>query len=110
MNEYSISYILNQKDLLIQVKVMPKSSKPGIDGIRNGALLVRVASPPEKGKANQELERIMAEELGLATFDVSVVSGFSSRSKRIRLPPGAEARLCEILVHAGALNIIVSAR
>jgi len=110
MKECEISYNLNQNDLVFPIKVLPKSSKPGIGGIRNGALIVRVAAPPEKGKANAEAEKVLAAALKLATFDVSIISGASSRSKRIRVPVSAEASLRDVLHEAGALNISVSAR
>ncbi len=110
MNKCEISYTMNQHDLLFPVKVLPKSSKPGIGGIRNGALVVRVAAPPEKGKANQEAEKVLAAALKLATIDISIISGASSRTKRIRVPPVAEAMLRKVLNEAGALNISVSAR
>lgn len=110
MIECDISYILNQNDLFFPIKVLPKSPRPGLGGIRNGALVVRVCAPPEKGKANAEAEKALAAALKLAAFDVSVVSGASSRSKRIRVPPSAEASLRVVLHEAGALNISVSAR
>ena len=110
MNEYDISYNINKTSIIFAVKVIPKSPKPGVDCIRNGALLVRVSSAPEKGKANQELEKTLAQELGIPVNLVSVVSGPASRSKRVSIPVGSEIRLRELLTQAGALNVTVSAR
>jgi uncharacterized protein (TIGR00251 family) len=110
MSEYDISYIINNTAIVFDVKVIPKSPRPGVDSIRNGALLVRVSAAPEKGKANLELEKTLAEALGIALAQVSVVSGQSSRAKRVRIPLGSERRLRELLAEVGALNITVSAR
>lgn len=110
MNEYDISYNLNETSIVFGVKVLPKSPKPGLDGIRNGALLVRLSSAPEKGKANLELEKTLAAELGLSPSAVAIVSGGTSRSKKIRIPRSAEPDLRSLLIKAGALNISVSAR
>jgi len=61
--------------------------------MRDGALLVRVAAPPEKGKANEELRACLAKSLGLPKSSVEFVSGAASRRKRLSLPAEAETAL-----------------
>src|SRR5881394_1628438 len=56
----------------LTVRVIPRSSKPGIAGIRDGALLVRLQSPPVEGAANDELIQVMAETFGGARRDVEI--------------------------------------
>ncbi len=75
----------------IAVRVTPRSSKPGIDGWRAGAdgrdeLELRVAEAPADGAANAAVTRLLAVALGLPNSQVSLVSGHSSRHKRIALP------------------------
>jgi uncharacterized protein len=79
--------------LLLEVKAMPGSSRSEVSGLRDGALLVRVAAPPEKGKANEELRSCLARALGLPRSAIVLVSGSSSRRKRLSLPLEAEAAL-----------------
>jgi uncharacterized protein (TIGR00251 family) len=79
--------------LLLDVKAIPGSSRSGIAGLRDGALLVRIAAPPERGKANDELRSILARELGLSRSEVVFVSGAASRRKRLSLPMSAEGAL-----------------
>ena len=69
----------------LTVRVIPRSSKPGIAGIREGALLVRLQSPPVEGAANDELIRVMAEAFGAARRDVEIVVGERSKLKRVAL-------------------------
>ena len=69
----------------LTVRVIPRSSKPGIAGIRDGALLVRLQSPPVEGAANDELIRVMAETFGGARRDVEIVVGERSKLKRVAL-------------------------
>jgi uncharacterized protein (TIGR00251 family) len=67
----------------ITVRVIPKSSKPGIAGLRDGVLLVRVQSPPVEGAANAELIEVIAKAFGAAKRDVTIVSGEHSKLKRV---------------------------
>jgi uncharacterized protein YggU (UPF0235/DUF167 family) len=46
---------------------------------------VKVAAPPEKGRANEACAELIAELAGLKTAEVELASGGGSRSKRFRL-------------------------
>jgi uncharacterized protein len=82
--------------ILVEIKAVPGASRSMVAGLRDGALLVRVAAPPDKGKANEELRSCLAEALGIPKSDVELVSGASSRRKRISLPAGLEAALLSL--------------
>lgn len=69
----------------LTVRVIPRASKPGIAGIRDGALLVRLQSPPVEGAANAELIDVIAKTFGTPRRDVSIKSGERSKLKRIAL-------------------------
>lgn len=76
---------------VIAVRVTPRSSKPGVGGWRLNAngreeLEVRVAAAPTDGEANAAVIKLLAKELGLAKSSIEIVSGESSRHKRIALP------------------------
>jgi len=77
--------------ILVEVKAVPGASRSEAAGLRDGALLVRVAAPPEKGKANEELRACLAKALGLPKSAIELVSGAASRRKRFSLPADAEA-------------------
>ena len=70
----------------LTVRVIPRSSKPGIAGVRDGALIVRLQSPPVEGAANEELIGVIAKIFAVARRDVSIVSGERSKLKRVALP------------------------
>jgi hypothetical protein len=72
--------------LLVEVKVIPGAARSEVAGIRDGALLVRVAAPPEKGKANEELRSCLAKALGLPKSAIELVAGAASRRKRVSVP------------------------
>jgi uncharacterized protein (TIGR00251 family) len=79
--------------LLVDIKVVPGASRSQVAGLRDGALLVRVAAPPEKGKANEELRACLARALGLPKSAVELVAGAASRRKRVSVPADAEDAL-----------------
>jgi uncharacterized protein (TIGR00251 family) len=67
------------------VKVVPRSSRSGIAGWLGGELKVRVAAPPEHGRANAAVVSTVAEALGLAVGRVHIVSGHASARKTIEI-------------------------
>jgi uncharacterized protein len=66
------------------VLVSAGSSRSGVRGLHGDALKLAVRSAPEKGRANDEVESVLAEFLGLPRKQVSVVSGHTSRRKRVQ--------------------------
>ena len=72
----------------LRIKVIPKSAKTGLAEIlADGTWRVRVAAPPEKGKANLELCEWLAKHLGVPKSKVRILSGKTSAIKRLRIDP-----------------------
>ena len=69
----------------LEIKVIPRAGRSGFAGLRDGALLVRLAAAPVDGAANDELIALIAKTLRIPKRDVTIVSGERSRSKRIRI-------------------------
>jgi uncharacterized protein (TIGR00251 family) len=65
------------------VRVIPRSSRSEIVGEHDGALKVKLSSPPVDGAANDELIRLLAKSFGVARSDVEVIAGHTSRSKKV---------------------------
>ena len=71
--------------MTLRVKVIPRSAKTEIAGtMADGTLKIRIAAPPEKGKANDELARFLAAHYGVAR--VEIISGHTASLKIVRLP------------------------
>lgn len=63
--------------------------------MHDGALRIRVAAPPEKGKAN----RVMLEMVGdLVGAEVALESGSKARRKRVRITGLAPATVGRIII------------
>ena len=71
--------------VILSVHVQPGASTTEVVGLHGDALKVRVAAPAIGGRANEMLVALVAGEFGLPQGDVELVSGASSRRKRLRL-------------------------
>ena len=70
----------------ILVKVVPRASRSEVAGLMDdGALKVKVAAVPEKGKANVELCEVLARHYSVPIRDVEVITGLTSTRKRVRI-------------------------
>ena len=68
------------------MKVIPKSSKTELVGhLPDGTLKIKIAAAPEKGKANRALCEFLAEHFGVGVSRVKIVSGETSRTKKVRI-------------------------
>ncbi len=72
-------------DVLLAVKVVPKSSRDRIVGELDGALKIAVSAPPEKGAANAAVCKLLARTLGLRVQQVTVEAGHGSPRKTVRI-------------------------
>lgn len=71
--------------LIIEIKVAPSSGKLEIKLDKAGKLKCWLKSPPEQGKANTELIKFLAKSLGIPQDQVTIMSGHTSRNKRIKI-------------------------
>jgi hypothetical protein len=61
---------------------------------------LRVSAPPEDGRANQAVERLVATTVGVHARDVRVVRGFAARDKVIEIDGIDAARVDTALAAA----------
>ena len=73
----------DSESIRLAVKVTPNAGRNEITGFKDGVLQVRVAAPPEKGKANKELTDFLSEALGLKKSSILIIKGQTSRNKVI---------------------------
>ena len=66
---------------------------------------MRVAAPPEGGRANEAVVRLLADTLELPRRDIEIVAGHAGRDKVVSLagiePEEAERRLVSVTAAAG---------
>jgi len=72
-------------ELILDIRVIPRASKTQIVGMHDGALKVRIAAPPVDGAANAELVKLLAKAFGVSKSSIEIISGETSKTKRIRI-------------------------
>jgi uncharacterized protein (TIGR00251 family) len=84
----------------LRLRVSPGAGRTEIVGRHGEAWKVRVTAPPERGRANQAVVRLLAERLGVPTSGLEVISGLSGRDKVVELQ-GLDAAEAERRLGAG---------
>jgi len=69
----------------IEIRVVPRASRSGLDGVRDGRLLVRVTAPPVEGAANEAALAVIAGALGVPRRALRLVSGEMARNKVVEI-------------------------
>jgi uncharacterized protein (TIGR00251 family) len=69
----------------VPVRVTPRAGRESIDGVREGALRLRVAASPVDGAANAAVVRLIAGAVGVAPSSVRIVRGSRGRNKIIAI-------------------------
>jgi len=69
----------------LALKVVPGASRDAVAGWLGDTLKVRVTAPPERGKANAAVVRLLASALGASRDDVRIVSGATSPQKVVEI-------------------------
>jgi hypothetical protein len=86
---------------VIRVRVIPRATKTAVGGVRNRALLVRLAAPPVDDAANHALMGFLAALLDRPKRDIAIVAGHAARDKRVAIAgltrEQLAARLSDIL-------------
>jgi len=73
----------NPKSQRFAVRVQPGGRRDAVVGVHGDLLKVTVTAPPEKGKANDAVCRLLAKEMGIRPSAVQVVRGHTSRRKEV---------------------------
>jgi uncharacterized protein (TIGR00251 family) len=91
----------------LTVRVQPGAPVAGLAGtLADGTLKVRVTAPALEGRANQAVEELLAERLGVRRSQVRITRGAASRRKVVEVtgldPEELKLRLEAALGAAGS--------
>jgi uncharacterized protein (TIGR00251 family) len=77
--------VADDHGVTLRLHIQPGAKKTEVVGMHGEALKIRLAAPPVDGKANACLIAFLAETLGVARSAVSLLSGDTSRAKRVHV-------------------------
>jgi len=80
---FAIAIKQAQGGIYLNVHTQPGARKGGLQGIHGDAVKIAVHETAQNGRANQSLVAFVAKGMAVPKSDVQIVSGHTSRSKRI---------------------------
>lgn len=69
----------------VKIRAHPRAGKTEVAGVHGDRVKIRIAAPPVDGAANDELVSFLAKRLGVPRSRVEILSGETSRDKRVRI-------------------------
>lgn len=72
-------------DVLLWIKAVPGASRDQVAGLVGNRLKVRIAAPPEDGKANKAICKVIAKALGVKSKQITIDSGENNPEKIVRI-------------------------
>lgn len=69
----------------ITAKVIPNASKSEIISINNNEFKIKVQTPPEDGKANKEVIKLLAKHFNTSKSKIKIISVKTTRLKIIEI-------------------------
>ena len=71
--------------MILDLHVQPGAARSEFAGRHGERIKVRLAAPAHEGKANAALIEFLADYFGVPRRNVTILSGFKSRSKRVAI-------------------------
>jgi uncharacterized protein (TIGR00251 family) len=84
--------------ITVEVAVRPGASRSAIRSVDDRGLNLDIAAPAERGKANEELLRMIASIVGAPRRSISILKGESSRRKVIAITSDEPAECAAMLI------------
>ena len=75
----------NADAVTLEIRVTPRAKRNSVELTSPGQLCVRVTVPPEDGKANAAVLKLLAKALGIPKSRMSIIRGQTNRDKVIAL-------------------------
>jgi len=77
--------MVEKEQVKIMARIQPNASRNEVLGFADGVLHIRIAAPPIKGKANQELIKFLSDILGISKSNLTINQGLTSKRKVISI-------------------------
>lgn len=94
-------YLREHEDgVVLEVKVIPGSSRNAVVRTSEGGLAVKLTAPPVEGKANKALVKLLGKILRVPPSSITILRGHASREKIVLISAVDRAEVEERLEDA----------
>ena len=69
----------------IEIKVITKAKKEDVRKVSENSYRIKVAMPPEKGRANKRVVELLSEKFGVKKQNIRIISGETSSRKILEI-------------------------
>jgi uncharacterized protein len=76
---------MSDRQTKISIKVQPNAGRDEVIGLANSVWRLKIAAPPDKGKANKELIEFLSEILVLKKDRIVIIKGQTSHNKLVAI-------------------------
>ncbi len=83
--------------IILPVRIQPRASKDEIVGEYNGALKIKLTSPPVEGEANRRCIEFLSKRFKIAKSNLEIIKGEKSKDKLIKIIGLKRADVLKIL-------------
>jgi hypothetical protein len=102
-------YVFDRKSIMtaggsgfiMDVRIKTKASPEGLTGRTGSRYKISVQAPPENGKANKRLRKVLGSFFGVPASSIDIIRGHTSRDKKVLIggaaPEACERRLYEFI-------------
>lgn len=87
----------NKNQILLNIYVIPRSSRTEIVGIHDNHLKIKLKSPPVDNEANEELIRFISKKLNVPKSNIEIIKGNNQKRKTISIA-GCEYKMIKGLI------------
>lgn len=84
----------------ISIKAQPNAGRNEVVGLVNGVWKIKIAAPPDKGKANKELVEFLSEVLEIKKDGINILRGQTSHNKVVEIEGLDEKTLAAKMLNA----------
>jgi uncharacterized protein (TIGR00251 family) len=89
--------VVSNDGIILSLHIQPRASKNEVCGVQDSALKIRLTSPPVDGAANKLCREFLAGLFKVPKSAVEIISGETSRHKRVRICDSDVVRLTQIV-------------
>lgn len=87
------------KTNILDLYIRPNAAKTKIEGFHGDKIRIRIASTPERGKANKELVSFLSRITGVPRDKIRIISGITSNYKRVYIDGDTSRDYSEVLLN-----------